>query len=398
MIKDGLIKKAHVLALHAISNLQADTRYNFSRKNIVFVYANEATMSLEACTSERGWYYLLDDLVNHGLVVVDRPDFAFNDNQNCYRIDFQELALYRCKHKDYEFLLQETKDRGPGYGLETIPKYKKKFGKYRYRRGVQQHYRKKQRQAFLDRKAASLQYQDPNDSANPCTAHGLLGEVSLNLLRKNFHFERGLKNIPESTEHLGKYAYEISRYWLNCFREETGRRDLWRNPPSNLSRWMCALLKGGKFRLRDVAEHAKWAAKQLWIKKDVFLALSFKAVNTFFKYRDGYKGRTKAAISPLKQPQRLAEPYANATSLDFETEMTTARGTIAEAFWESAPQRSIRLKILEAVGPFSYLNYFTHARFVSDTALKFRNVFERDYVRNRLYQKFCNYAHIDDGY
>jgi hypothetical protein len=379
--------------------MQMNTKHNYARDNRVYVYANAEIMSREGCCDIRNFWRHINDLMDLGIIEIERPDFAFNDNQNCYAICFPflkqylEVGTFTPHAKRVAWKLTEIMERGPAYGLKTIPAYKKKVGKHVMRKGVQNHHRKRQRESFLDRLTSDSSPYDTTDFSQKTLIHCPY-RVSFNhLISPTFSYVKYKNKERDYVGISGREIYEESREWLNEFSKNGGIVH-WANPPTFVAKWIGKLIRDKSIgNHRELLEHAAYLAKVKWCRENVAIALSFRACRYFHGRHDRKKNWS------LHPKSGTIEQVKADVMVFFTPEQKQSERTASEAFIANNPNegdeyKQMRRFLLDKVGPTLYTDMLLTAPFVMPTddsggdgqrfIMRLKNNFQRDYLNAKF--------------
>lgn len=365
------LPRSAIKMLNAISLNQSNTKYNFSRNNRVFVWCDGETLRKEADVSAATWWRLVNLLVDIGVLVVERADFTFNKTTNAYRIDYKNLKNTCAQIAKYEALLDEVKKRSPAYGLKTIPAYKQKAGSYKFRKGVVNHHRKRQRQVFLSLSGnkGNLIYK-----RTQCLPEG----VNSYLLSDQSCGEE------EGEDNKGKNVWLAAHAWWSAFCENLNALSRGKLP-LKMPKWVInhigAAIHKGLINMASAIDHAKFAARSRQNKGNLAAALSFKSFHIFKKW-------SKGCYNKILKTNKTEEEMTNnaAIKINEEEELSKAIQNITK---KSKSQEEINFwwSILKKIGSVSFMSWFSDTHLEDEKKIVFNNTFYRDYC-DRTFKRY----------
>jgi len=327
-----ILGAVEVRIIHAIAMAQMDPSCTFARNNRVYVFMNGKDLAIKASTQERPFWKSINILVDAGFLEIERADFIFNGNRNCYALCYPFLHQWlknphytrRVARADASWRMPMVADMTASTGLDLIPHYKKRPGRFAKRKGVLNHTRKKQRANFItniqkgtdvpflrqhyapkkaskDGESSSEKVSDDTDSLRSITfpRNLFFNKTPTELYIKKLylhHINENTKNSIEtfkketlkykkSYEQLnGSEIYDLSIHWLTCFKEAGGRVKF-NKPPTLLAKYLGQLFKKGIISSqKELEEHAKCVGGRFkWTRDNLKNALSFKAATLFKK-------------------------------------------------------------------------------------------------------------------
>lgn len=328
-----ILGAVEVRVIHAIAMAQMDPAFTFARNNRVYVFMNGKDLAIKASTQERPFWKSINILVDAGFLEIERADFIFNGNRNCYALCYPFLHQWlknphytgRVARADASWRMPVVADMTASTGLDLIPHYKKRPGRFAKRKGVLNHTRKNQRANFITniQKGTDVPFVRENYSPKKASKEGessgasssekasddtdsvrsitfprnlFFNKTPTELYIKKLYlyhikensietFKKETLEYKKSYEQLnGSEIYDLSTYWLTCFKEAGGRVKF-NKPPTLLAKYLGQLFKKGIISSqKELEEHAKCVGGRFkWTRDNLKNALSFKAATLFKK-------------------------------------------------------------------------------------------------------------------